>query len=498
MPFNQTKLIKSFNQARDIFDVFSYKTDDTLAEVKTTGYFAQSRYLDDDPAWIGGVIQAITADGYSLLQLSNDGLSVSTISATESYSPILAKGDGVTDDTAAIQATIDSSPSGSRIDISGQHIVSRVDPGTTDYCLTINKPLHLHLMAGATIKLADADITNATDECHMLDISSSDVFIDGFGTLDMNKSGQTDTTIGPTIGARTIIHSLGGTYDNIRIKDIRVHDALGDGIKLKGADNTTGVLTNVSVDNINMTQCREGILFHWCNIVRCTSNTLVMDNSDLAQDAFEISECDDVIFADNYAEGAKGSGYDLFFAGLRCVCNDNIAKDCGSGIAIGNNTGAGGTGTDYIVKGNIIDSPQTVFGIGVYLTTGADRVIIQGNIVRNVVSSSQHAIEARAGSLISILDNTIDTTAVGGLGVFVTTGLDGTKINGNTIINTASSGIRCDSSSCFISHNKMDAETIDDRGTSNLVINNDVNTLDVASATTPIHHNNLVAGTWTA
>jgi hypothetical protein len=430
-----------------------------------------------------------------------------------------ALGDGSTDDTAALQAAIDAANGGTVVVPDGTYIVSRVNPGTTDYCLNLSGAINFNLAKGAIIKLADGEITNGTDECYMIKITSSDVTISGDGMVDMNKSGQTDTSIGTNIGTRICIDSNGGTYSNITIIDIFVYDALGDGIRLKGANNTTGVLTNVNVHNIRMEQCREGVLFHWANGIRCSNNYLIMDNSTGAQDGFETSECDDSIFTGNYVEGAQGSGYDLFFAGERCVCSGNIAKNCSSGIAIGNNTGAGGTGKDHLVIGNVISGSSLTFGISVYTTTGADRVIIQGNIIYD--TQVQHAIDIVAGSGISVIDNNIDGVTVGN-GVFVRAGVNASKISGNYIANLAggsSIGVRCDANNCDITNNKiltigsdgielngdnnyvngnnMSAEQVDDNGTSNIVINNNVSALDVTGATTPINHNNVIAGTWT-
>jgi len=431
-----------------------------------------------------------------------------------------AVGDGAADDTSAIQSAINAASAGDTVIVPpGTYIVSRVNPGTTDYCILIDKGIRFYISKGATIQLADGDITNGTDECYMINITSSNVLIDGYGTIDMNKSGQTDTTIGAGISTRNIIESLGGTYDNITIKDIYIYDALGDGIRLKGANNTTGVLTNVSIYNIRMSQAREGILMHWVNGIRCSNNRLIMQNGTGAQDGFETSECDDAIFTGNYVEGAQGSGFDLFFAGERCVCDGNIVKNCSSGIAVGNNTGAGGTGKDHLVTNNVISGVTGTFGISVYTTTGADRVIIDGNIIYD--TQVQHAIDIVAGSGIQVTRNRIDTATVGN-GVFVRTGVDATMVDGNYIANmtggsaigiridadncdvkcnkiltTGSDGIELNGSNNFVQGNNMSGEQVDDNGTSNVVINNNVSALDITGATTPIHHDNLVAGTWT-
>lgn len=63
MPFDQVSLDKSFNQARGIFDKFAYRTGDSVAEVTSVDYFAQSRFAED-PDWENGVIEAQCLDGY--------------------------------------------------------------------------------------------------------------------------------------------------------------------------------------------------------------------------------------------------------------------------------------------------------------------------------------------------------------------------------------------------------------------------------------------------
>lgn len=431
-----------------------------------------------------------------------------------------ASNDAAIDDRPTIQAAIDAAASGGTILVAdGEYTITRVNPGTIDYCVNINKPLTFHLLQGAKLSLADGQITNGTDECYMVQISSSDVYIQGSGEITMNRAGQTDTTIGTNISSRTIINSNGGTYDNINISGIKIRDAMGDGIRLKGANNTTGVLTDITIEHIKMYNCREGILLHWSNGIKCNHNRLSMDNSTDAQDGFETSECDDSEFIGNYVENAKGSGYDLFFAGERCIASLNTAKGCGSGIAIGNNTGAGGTGKDYIVSYNIISGSTLTFGLAVYLNTGADRVLINGNMIRD--TQVQHAIDIAAGSGIKITANLVEDATVGN-GVYVRAGVNGTVISDNkfkNLIGGSGIGIRIDADDCdvninriensgsfgivlngnsnFVNGNRLTGEIIDDNGTSNRVINNDVAALDITGATTPIHHDNIVAGVWT-
>jgi len=462
----------------------------------------------------GGFLSAETKTG-SKVTVSR-AISGDTIISALSEGAI---GNGVTDDTLNLQNVIDNAPPYSRIEVpSGTYIVSRVDPGTTDYCLNINKPLEIHLMLGATIKLADADITNGTDDCYMVNISSSNVFIDGYGSIDMNKSGQTDTTIGTNIATRNVIE-MNGVYDNIQIRDIQVYDALGSGIHLKGALSTTPS-TNIKIQNARVDQAREGISLQWLDNVVCTNNTLLMDKTTGAQDGIQTSECNNSIVNDNYVQDALTHGINMFGEGEQTSVVGNIIDQCGSGVSLGHHE-AGVAGFNLLCAGNVISNVLTGYGIEVFTVSGAQRVIIEGNIIYNVVTL--HAINLGVGSEISVLNNHIDTCTIGN-GVFVRSGVDSSVVSGNYITNLVGGsgiGIRCDADNCTISDNKiigitsfgmqiagdnnfinannMSTEIIDDNGTSNIKINNNVTTagLNNVGATTPIDHDNVIGGIWT-
>lgn len=79
MAFTQYKLDRSVLQARGIFNKYIYETDDTIAEVLTPNYFAESRFIqiDNDQTngmgWSGGVIECSCSDGYLIGKMSNDG-----------------------------------------------------------------------------------------------------------------------------------------------------------------------------------------------------------------------------------------------------------------------------------------------------------------------------------------------------------------------------------------------------------------------------------------
>lgn len=301
-----------------------------------------------------------------------------------------ATGDGVTDDTSAIQAALNAAASGQKVSVpEGTYIVTRVNPGSTDYCLNITSPLHLYLEAGATIKLADGDITEVTgDDCRVIDIDSSDVYIDGFGTVDMNRTGQTDTGIGDGIARRVPIDLQGG-YSNVQIKDIAVTGASGDGIYLSGSASFDTRASNLIVQGIRMTDCREGILLHWADNVKFLNNNLVMFSDASAQDGIETSGCNEVIINNNYVEGAQGSAFDIYEQGKHVTLVGNISKGCGNGISIGYNQ-AQTTGT-HITTSNSAG----------LITTGLIASAHIGELIRNTTDGSEGIVTANTTTTVT-------------------------------------------------------------------------------------------------
>jgi hypothetical protein len=74
MSFNQSKLTRSVSQSQGIFNKYIYQTEDTIATVLADGYFAQSRYREDD-GWVGSYLEAQCSDGYLYSQISLNGSS---------------------------------------------------------------------------------------------------------------------------------------------------------------------------------------------------------------------------------------------------------------------------------------------------------------------------------------------------------------------------------------------------------------------------------------
>ena len=64
MAFLQFKFDQVTFQSRDIFNTYIYETDDTIADVLTTGYFDACRFAQSDD-WVGSIIQCKCSDTYA-------------------------------------------------------------------------------------------------------------------------------------------------------------------------------------------------------------------------------------------------------------------------------------------------------------------------------------------------------------------------------------------------------------------------------------------------
>lgn len=76
--FVQFNLNKSINQTRGIFDTYSYRTDDSINDVTTPGYFSKSRFIGDADGsmdWRGAIIDCECSDGLYAVRVLSDGVS---------------------------------------------------------------------------------------------------------------------------------------------------------------------------------------------------------------------------------------------------------------------------------------------------------------------------------------------------------------------------------------------------------------------------------------
>jgi len=74
MPFAQFKLEIATAQSRGIFNQYVYETSDTIAETQVVGYFAQSRFVSQDPDnWFGSLVSCKCSDGLWNGEIQSDG-----------------------------------------------------------------------------------------------------------------------------------------------------------------------------------------------------------------------------------------------------------------------------------------------------------------------------------------------------------------------------------------------------------------------------------------
>ena len=72
MAFQQFKFDQVTFQSRDIFNTYIYETDDTIADVLTTGYFDACRFAQSED-WVGSIIQCKCSDTYAEVYALADG-----------------------------------------------------------------------------------------------------------------------------------------------------------------------------------------------------------------------------------------------------------------------------------------------------------------------------------------------------------------------------------------------------------------------------------------
>jgi nitrous oxidase accessory protein NosD len=296
-----------------------------------------------------------------------------------------ARGDGVTDDTAALQAAIDSL---------GRGVTLRFEPRVYriagDRGLRLRDDVRLDL-GGATLTAANVDGAR----CRVLDVSSTrNVTIAG-GTLVGSRSGAPDWGVG----------ILASDAEDLTIEDVTLRDFYFDGILLTGNRGCRRVrIRRVTAENNR----RTGLA------VPAASDVTVEDST------FRGSRGQSPQAGANCEPNAGGEVRGVLFRRSTFEGNAGVGLYMHKALGV---TVADVTAEDNVVRGN----DQGI------VASGAEGA----RIVRNRVSG--HRARGRSG--IALGDGTVDAAVrdnvlEDNLRGIVAAGATGVTISGNTVVGT--------------------------------------------------------------
>lgn len=368
------------------------------------------------------------------------------LSAVNVVTDHLAAADGATDDTTEIHAARDAAgANGTLFFPEGTYL-------TTGLTASVDGQRWI-LAKGATIKLSDA----AENEALEIPNGTDGFTIEGPGTIDGNRANQTTTTSAGIF--------VGNDVEDLLISGLRIIEAAGHGIRIKGA---TGVVNR-----------RNNII--GCYIVGCDKNGLILQwevedsrivgnyIADTTEDGIAVANSShNTIISGNVIKNAAFIGIEIASASSTgCVVADNIVIDSGTmGISLG------GANHNCSVTGNRVYSPASIgielIGDGIACigntikeagSTGIARHdsygVIKGNTIDSCgTNSATAAIKVNESAATSHLDNVIEgntikfppTNPSGTLrGIWLQTNnasevIRGTIIAGNRIIDDSTGG----------------------------------------------------------
>ncbi|MBA1289101.1 M10 family metallopeptidase C-terminal domain-containing protein [Pseudomonas japonica] len=246
-----------------------------------------------------------------------------------------AKGDGVSDDTAAIQAAINAAAKAGGGEVylpEGTYIVS--GPNSDGGCLTLksNVVLNGERLGLTTLKLADDSSADVAGLIHTVaNANTSNATISNL-TLDGNKANTSGTVDGIVTGSATgdTAHTTGLTIAGVEMQNLS-----GDGLRAQALTTYSQVFDSLAHDN---------------------------DGDGFATE-FKVEPVrpDDITFTDNKAYGNGGDGFDMVagsgnFSPFTFSSNDAY-DNAGNGILL-----TGVASQHLYVQGGIVGG--TVYGNG--------------------------------------------------------------------------------------------------------------------------------------
>jgi hypothetical protein len=346
-----------------------------------------------------------------------------------------AVGDGVTDDTAAIQAALDSAagevvfPAGGVYLVDGGLLVTTTGQRIAAY--------------GATIKLkANASVK------HIIRSTATDVVFAG-GTYDGNKAN------GNSSGSTFDSWGVAMLADRCAVQDARFINCYGMGIK--GFGNYLSALNN----RISGTT-HYGIFFDGNTLVSHTGNRAIGNTIDMSEGQ--------IAGGQNIGQGI------LFTAG---VGQAQTAWELADNNIIGPQTSVQDQAINLGVRGNsgIVSNNTTRYG-SMGFSEGGANTVITGNRFLNLVGTIRYGVEPSGGN--TVVSNNVITDAIRGVIVSGTVSYNNLVITGNRI-SSSSIGILLQINAAYTGRNCVISGNNIEFGAYGVYTSNDVQNLQISS-----------------
>ncbi len=333
---------------------------------------------------------------------------VALVDETSSVKEFGATGNGVTDDTSAIQSALDwaSTNKATIIFNAGTYLIDS-DANTLSgdkYGVHVKDNTHVHFEKGAVLQSE----TNSSTHYAVMMVSGDDILIDGAGTLIGDRTTHTGSTgeYGHVLDVRN--------SDRVIIKDVTVKDGWGDGLYV-GSHVTDGETCNdITISNVTCLTNRRNN----CSIV-------------------DVDTC----FIDNCRfDGANGTAPQ---AGIDI--EPNTGDSC-KNITLVNCSATGNTGNGFLTVGNAASVFRVSFSNCISISNS-----LNGFQVKNsdyVVFSNCHATSnTENGIYLNITDDSSisNCTSSGNTlsGINIITSKNCT-VSGNTVFENDQHGILVD------------------------------------------------------
>jgi len=339
-----------------------------------------------------------------------------------------ATGNGSTDDSSAIQNTIDEALKDSKGILyfpPGVYIIGST-PKITDSLMVIGSSSSSVLKAKASTNVNCLQITQA----------------DNVTICDLEIDGQRDTQSG-NIEYTTRIGIYVNNCKNVSIKNCYIHDTFGSGILI---DDSTDII----VDSNRLHNSSDNLIFlrPWSSgtnkgCIRATISNNIVDNSNhygiCALHSDYISIVGNITFENGQYDQSQGYGIDLE-SSRYCTIQGNITHDNHGGILCRyeNEGDPSQRSLDITITGNTCynDTKNGTHGEGGITILKSDYVVVSGN---NITNQTVGIINGDASNVL-IEGNIVSNTTQYGISSYDSTATR-IKISNNKVSDAGSNGI---------------------------------------------------------